>query len=181
MYSYWTTITRSHLIHDAWNLGTDSGLAVAMIIGAVLSIVFEFIDLIHFRIFRRFIEIENSFQQSTACNPSVLPRRFITTLLYIVRVSSAYILMLCVMSMNIWILVSVLLGTMLGFFTKQYFKKIIFLGSEEKVKINDPEHENRPNCNSTPNQTQPLLLQTGACSGSRTQKQYKDAQKRTQL
>lgn len=25
MYSYWTTLTRTHLIHDAWHLGTPSG------------------------------------------------------------------------------------------------------------------------------------------------------------
>jgi hypothetical protein len=83
--------------------------------------------------------------------------------------------------MNIWILVSVLFGTMIGFFTKQYFKKFLYLGSQEKVGINDPELENRPNCNSTPNPTLPLLLQTASCSGSRAQPQHKDAQKRTQL
>lgn len=171
MLKYWTTLTRTHLIHDAWHLGEPSGIAMAMVTGAVLALLFEFITLIHYKVITRLHEIETNFQQSTICNPSVLPRRLLGTFLYIIRVTVAYLLMLCVMSMNVLILVAILVGTGIGIYLKGLFKKRIFYSSqndEEIINLSLQNKDERPNCRNTSNQAEPLLIPKGHCGGSKT-------------
>ncbi|XP_061186723.1 protein SLC31A2-like [Saccostrea echinata] len=170
MHGYWTTSTKLHFLHDAWHLGTETGIAIAMAISAILSFVYEFLDLIYYRIITTMRQTENNFQQSTACNPIVLPRRCIGSLLYIIRVINGYILMLCVMTMNVWIFVSVLVGTMLGFFIKYYFRGKISSKSKEEAKIKEAQPEQRPNCHNTSNEAETLLLQNIPCGGSKSKK-----------
>lgn len=170
MYSYWTTLTRTHLIHDAWHLGTPSGIAMAMVASAVLAFLFEVITLIHYRVITRLHEIENNFQQSTSCNPFVLPRRLLGTFLYLIRVTVAYLLMLCVMSMNALILVAILVGTAIGFFLKGLLKKRIYSSQkdEEIINLSLQNKDERPNCRNTSNQAEPLLIPKGHCGGNKT-------------
>lgn len=170
MLKYWTTLTRTHLIHDAWHLGTPSGIAMAMVAGAVLAFLFEFITLIQYRVITRLHEIENNFQQSTSCNPFVLPRRLLGTFLYIIRVTVVYLLMLCVMSMNVLILVAILVGTGIGFYLKGFFKTRFYSiqNDEEMINLSLQNKDERPNCRNTSNLSEPLLIPKGHCGGSKT-------------
>lgn len=51
---FWTTLTRSQLLHDAWRLDTYEGLIAAMVTAAILSILFEYIDIIKLKVVNRF-------------------------------------------------------------------------------------------------------------------------------
>ncbi|XP_062619593.1 protein SLC31A2-like [Saccostrea cucullata] len=163
MHGYWSTSSRFHLLHQAWHIGTDNDLAVAMVMSALLSIVYEFLDLIYYRIVTKLRQTEKNFQQSTACNPTVLPRRCIGSLLYVIRVINGYIIMLCVMTMNVWIVLSVLVGTMLGYFTKYYFRGKMSTKTKEETKNKGEQCEQRPNCHNTSNEAETLLLQNTPC------------------
>lgn len=169
MYSFWTTLTRTHFLHDAWHLGTPSGIAMAMVAGAVLAFLFEFITLFHYGVITKLHEMESNFPQSTTCNPFVLPRRLLGTCLYILRVTIAYILMLCVMSMNVLILISILVGTAIGFFLKGCFnRKMNSDQNDVEINLSLQNKDERPNCRNTSKQSEPLLIPKGHCSGSRT-------------
>ena len=106
------------------------------------------------------------------CNPAVLPRRCIGTILFTLRATVAYFLMLCVMSMNVLILISVLVGSGLGFFLLGILKKRIpspqAVEDDDNLKIQLGE---RPNCRKTTKPTEPLLISDGPCSGSKTKKE----------
>lgn len=104
------------------------------------------------------------------CNPAILPRRSIGTILYTLRITVAYFLMLCVMSMNVLILISVLVGSGLGFFLLGILKKRI--PSPQTVEDDDRKIQmgERPNCRKTTKPTEPLLISHGPCGGSKTKK-----------
>ncbi|XP_062619592.1 uncharacterized protein LOC134281139 [Saccostrea cucullata] len=61
--------------------------------------------------------------QISKCNPTSLKIRLITSIFHICGVIIGYILMLCVMTMNVWILISILLGTFAGHHFKQSNRK----------------------------------------------------------
>lgn len=100
----------------------------------------------------------------------MLPRRLLGTFLYIIRVTVAYLLMLCVMSMNALILIAVLVGTAIGFFLKGLLKKRIYSikKDEEIINLSLQNKDERPNCRNTSNQAEPLLIPKGHCSGNKT-------------
>ena len=53
---------------------------------------------------------------------SSLPARLVSMAFHMCRVVVVYVLMLCVMTMNVWILVTILLGTGAGYISKRITK-----------------------------------------------------------
>ena len=60
--------------------------------------------------------------EATTQEGSSLPARLVSTAFYTCRVVLVYVLMLFVMTMNVWILVTVLLGTGAGYISKKITK-----------------------------------------------------------
>lgn len=135
---FWTTLTRSQLLHDAWRLDTYSGLIGAIVTAAILSVLYEYIDIIKLKVVNRFWP---QVLKSSQHNSSSIPVRFTTTAFYICRVLIVYILMLCVMTMNVWILVAVLLGTSAGHFLKRIMKRKELSRSDMEVGNNFPGYK----------------------------------------
>lgn len=100
----------------------------------------------------------------------MLPRRLLGTFLYLIRVTVAYLLMLCVMSMNALILVAILVGTAIGFFLKGLLKKRIYSSQKDEkiINLSLQNKDERPNCRNTSNQAEPLLIPKGHCGGNKT-------------
>lgn len=134
---FWTTLTRSHLLHDAWRLDTYSGLIAAMVTAAILSVLFEYIDIIKLKVVNIFWPHEKALK-SKEHNSSSIPMRLTTTVFYMCRALVVYILMLCIMTMNVWILLTVLLGTLAGNFLKRIMKRKEFSRSDMEVGNNFP-------------------------------------------
>lgn len=137
---FWTTLTRSQLLHDAWRLDTYEGLIAAMVTAVILSILFEYIDIIKLKVVNRFWPREKVLK-SKEHNSSSIAVRLTTTVFYTCRVLIVYILMLCVMTMNVWILVTVLLGTSAGHFLKRIIKRKEFSRSDMEVGNNFPGYK----------------------------------------
>ena len=71
---------------------------------------------------------------------SSLPARLVSTAFYTCRVVLVYVLMLFVMTMNIWILVTVLLGTGAGYISKK-ITKTKNLRSDMEIRNLKPTNE----------------------------------------
>ncbi|XP_078333128.1 uncharacterized protein LOC111104198 isoform X2 [Crassostrea virginica] len=126
MISVWTTFTRSRLLHDAWRLDTYLGLICAMVSAAVLSFLYEYFDIFKLKVVKLFLPHKKSLtctaHEATTQEGSSLPARLVSTAFYTCRVVLVYVLMLFVMTMNVWILVTVLLGTGAGYISKKSTK-----------------------------------------------------------
>ncbi|XP_061186912.1 protein SLC31A2-like [Saccostrea echinata] len=172
MSSWWTTLTRSHVLHEEWCLDTYTGLICAMVAAAVLSVIFELLGVIMLRIvyicWPKGIPLQNS-----KCNPPSLLIRLITSIFHICGVIIGYILMLCVMTMNIWIFLSILLGTLAGHHFKRKTRKQEAEGDHLQIGVNYPEIRSRKETGSK--QCEPLLYvereQTGLQSETELLKQ----------
>ncbi|XP_062621207.1 protein SLC31A2-like [Saccostrea cucullata] len=119
---WWTTYTRAHMLHKAWRLDTYTGLIFAMVLAAVLSFVFEFMDIIKLK-FLKTCWPDRRFLRASNCSLFSVNIRLTTTIFYTLQLIMTYILMLSVMTMNVWILLTVLLGTAAGYFFKRISRK----------------------------------------------------------
>ncbi|XP_061186819.1 protein SLC31A2-like [Saccostrea echinata] len=110
------------MLHDAWRLDTYTGLIFAMVLAAVLSLVFELMDIIKLKLLKKCWPDGRSLQNSN-CSLSSINLRLTKAIFYTCQLIMTYILMLCVMTMNIWILVTILLGTAAGYYCKRISRK----------------------------------------------------------
>lgn len=123
-----STRTSSIFLFFRWHTDTFLGLATGMVFSAVFGIVFESIHLIEYKV-PKLKRHEKSFYNRS--NVAIMLAR---SVLHIFRVLVGYILMLCVMTMNLWILASVVLGCGIGYFLLRPWIYREKLATDRKIK-----------------------------------------------
>lgn len=104
--------TKTSSAYLVFQLKTDSfvGLVTGMIVTSLLGIIFESLY-----IFGSKLPTINR-HESDVYNKRNVTIMLMQSALHILRIVIGYMLMLCVMTMNLWILASVLLGGGVGYF-----------------------------------------------------------------
>ncbi|XP_076103863.1 protein SLC31A2-like [Mytilus galloprovincialis] len=106
-----TTYTTSNFLFLQWKTDDHIGLVVGMITTVVLGVLFESLHLIESKLQKG--ETSDSKRTVKMAKCAFVGKR---TAIHMTRVVLGYVLMLCVMIMNVWIIGSVVLGYAIGYF-----------------------------------------------------------------
>lgn len=112
-YPYLQLKTSSHLIIPQWSTGSIYGLVAAMLAAIFAGVGYEFINEYSRHLHNRYTRKDGS----RCCGVDVFGccEKFFMSILVVIRVIVGYFMMLCIMTMNIWLLVSVILGAGIGY------------------------------------------------------------------
>ncbi|KAK7101176.1 hypothetical protein V1264_024006 [Littorina saxatilis] len=107
--AFFTLSTHSPLLMESWTTATPKGLAIAVASGAVLTVLLEGLKCYSFT---------HKLALTLFKPPSSLsiPKRLYQALLHMTEVCMAYILMVFVMSFNLFIIIAVVIGAGFGYF-----------------------------------------------------------------
>uniref|UniRef100_A0A8B9EMM0 Copper transport protein n=1 Tax=Anser cygnoides TaxID=8845 RepID=A0A8B9EMM0_ANSCY len=117
------------LLFDFWSVHTPAGLALSVLVVALLSVLYEVVKMGKARVLRRaLLAVPPSLSREALLEPdegdgghgATQGRWFqfhvAQTLLHVVQVVLGYALMLAVMSYNAWVFLGVLAGSTIGYF-----------------------------------------------------------------
>ncbi|XP_021357638.1 uncharacterized protein LOC110453126 [Mizuhopecten yessoensis] len=118
-----TNTSGETVILKIWDTGTVPGLVCAMVVSVVLSVLLEYIHvLMKYTLEQNSAEksVKYRKERSMFCSDS-MKTQVIVTIYHVLRVAVGYCLMLFVMTFNVWIYTSVVLGSGTGFFLSHAF------------------------------------------------------------
>uniref|UniRef100_A0A8C0A1C6 Copper transport protein n=1 Tax=Anas zonorhyncha TaxID=75864 RepID=A0A8C0A1C6_9AVES len=117
------------LLFDFWSVHSPTGLALSLLVVALLSVLYEVVKMGKARVLRRaLLAVPPSLSREELLEPeegdggrgATQGRWFqfhvAQTLLHVVQVVLGYALMLAVMSYNAWVFLGVLAGSTVGYF-----------------------------------------------------------------
>lgn len=127
--------TNAPFLLESLRISSVEGIAIAMIGVLAVSVLFESLSFIlHLREHHRDESMRHMKSKDTYHKYCY---QVVSALCRMISAGFAYLIMLCVMSMNIWILVSVILGAGLAhFFLRPVFSKLFEQSTEEEVNEN---------------------------------------------
>lgn len=106
--------TSSSLIVPQWSTNTIYGLVTAMVAAIFAAVGYEFLNEYSRHLRNRNIRYHSG---SRCCGTEVFGccDKLVLSILLMIRVVVGYFMMLCVMTMNIWLLISVVVGAGIGY------------------------------------------------------------------
>lgn len=105
--AFFTTDSDTTLLLSSWNVNTKTGLFLACLVTIILGIMYQGIKCLRQYIHRDY----------TLSLHSIRSREHILqTLLYLIQIGGSYILMLIIMTYNVWVFIATIGGLGLGFF-----------------------------------------------------------------
>ncbi|XP_076463249.1 uncharacterized protein LOC143295439 isoform X2 [Babylonia areolata] len=116
MQMFFSPVTHSTLIVQGWTTATFTGMVLGIAAGAVLSIGLECLK--SYMATRRMCGLQNP-----PCGRLSISKRLLSTLAHTMNVLVGYLLMLIVMTFNIYILIAIVAGAGLGHFV---FRPLFF-------------------------------------------------------
>lgn len=134
-----TLRTTADFIIKGWHIDSYFGLSISMLLIIIIGMVFE-----GFQSFR-FVHFMARAERYKRCCASPKQQRALAlrthlerSFLHMFQVVVGYMLMLCAMSYNVWIMISVVLGAGLGYF---FLRPVVLHWLEQRKKNREKDQE----------------------------------------
>ncbi|KAK3091763.1 hypothetical protein FSP39_022443 [Pinctada imbricata] len=144
-------------LFESWRLDTKTGMFFAVVLIVVLAVVFQAVKSV-----RQYVHRDYRLNKRTIKSRE----HFLQTILYLVQILSSYILMLAIMTYNLWVVIATVSGIGVGYFLCAY------AFSKKRERRNCAEGTCSPSCSDgrsvlkgNPNSEQELEPLQGANNG----------------